>query len=116
LGWALVIGVVVGSLLPGRMMPTVSLSDKIQHAGAYFLLMIWFAGLYQRKVHPIIAVVLLLLGIALDLLQGTTKTRSFEVNDIVADAVGILVGLVLSFWLLEGWCQRLERRWVALWA
>jgi VanZ family protein len=113
-GWALVIGVVVGSLVPGRMIPTVSLSDKIQHAGAYFLLMVWFAGLYGRKVHPIIAVVLLLLGIALDLLQGTTRTRSFELKDIAADALGILVGLVLSFALLEGWCQRLERRWAAL--
>jgi VanZ family protein len=114
LGWLLVIGVVVGSLLPGRMVPTVSLSDKIQHAGAYFLLMVWFAGLYRRKVHPIIAVVLLLLGVALDLLQGTTKSRSFELNDIAADAVGILVGLALSFALFEGWCQWLERRWAAL--
>jgi hypothetical protein len=115
LGWALVIGVVVGSLIPGRMIPTVSLSDKIQHAGAYFLMMIWFAGLYRRKIHPIIAAVLLLLGVALDLLQATTRTRSFELNDIAADALGILVGLALSFVLLEGWCQWLERRWAALW-
>jgi VanZ family protein len=114
LGWALVIGVVVGSLLPGRMMPTMSLSDKVQHAGAYFLLMIWFAGLYRRSVHPIIALVLLLLGTALDVLQGTTRTRSFDLYDIAADAVGIVAGLVLSFWLLEGWCQRLERGWAAL--
>jgi VanZ family protein len=115
-GWALVIGVVVGSLLPGPALPTVAMSDKIQHAGAYFLLMIWFAGLYRRRVHPIIAVVLLLLGAALDVLQGTTETRSFEVSDIAADAAGILIGLALSFWLLEGWCRRLELRWVALWA
>jgi VanZ family protein len=116
LGWTLVIGVVVGSLLPGPMMPKVSVNDKIEHAGSYFLLMIWFAGLYRRKVHPIIAVVLVLLGIGLDLLQGTTKTRSFELLDITADGVGILLGLALSYSLLEGWCQRVERRLAALWA
>ena len=114
LGWALVIGVVVGSLVPGRMLPHVSVSDKIEHGGAYFLMMIWFAGLYRRQAHPMIAVALLALGTALDLLQGTTKTRTFDLYDIAADAGGIFAGLVLSFWLLEGWCQRLERRVVAL--
>jgi len=72
--------------------------------------------LYRRNAHPIIGVVLLLLGIALDMLQGTTKTRTFDLHDIAADAVGILIGLVLAFWLLEGWCQRLERRLAAPWA
>jgi VanZ family protein len=105
----LVVGVVVGSLVPGQMLRAVSIGDKLQHAGAYFLLMVWFAGLYRRGLHPIIAAVLLLLGIALDMLQGTTRTRSFDLKDIAADAVGIAVGLVLSYWLLEGWCQRLER-------
>ena len=113
-GWALVIGVIVGSLMPGSSVPDLHLSDKALHVGAYFLMMIWFAGLYRRKVHPIIAVVLLLLGVALDLLQATTRTRSLEIADIAADAAGIFVGLLLSFWLLEGWCQRLERRWAAL--
>jgi len=117
LGWALVAGVIVGSLIPGPMIRSIAvLSDKVEHAGAYFLLMIWFAGLYRRGVHPIIAVILLLLGASLDLLQLTTKTRSFELKDIAADGLGILVGLALSFWLLEGWCQRLERRLTTLWA
>jgi hypothetical protein len=38
-----------------------------------------------------------------------TLTRSFELLDIAADAVGIVAALVLSAWLLEGWCQRVER-------
>lgn len=114
LGWALVIGVVVGSLVPGQMLRSVGVGDKIMHGGSYFLLMVWFAGLYSRKVHPIIAVVLLLLGAGLDLLQATTKTRSFDLHDIAANGLGIVVGLLLSLWLLEGWCQRLERRLAAL--
>jgi VanZ family protein len=110
LGWLLVAGVVMGSLLPGRIVAAVTFNDKIEHAGAYALLMLWFGGLYPRARHPWIAVALLALGIALDLLQGLTETRSLEALDILADAVGLAIGLSLSMTVLEGWCQRLERR------
>ena len=75
-----------------------------------FALMIWFAGLYPRAKHLRLAGALLFLGIALDVLQGVaTTTRTFDLFDIQADAVGIAVALALAYWLLEGWCQRLER-------
>jgi VanZ family protein len=113
LGWFLVLGVCVGSLVPGDRLPTVSISDKLVHAGSYFLLMIWFAGLYGRKHHTWIALVLVLLGIALDVAQTGTETRSFELRDILANFLGVLLGLGLSLWLLAGWCQRLEQRLLA---
>jgi VanZ family protein len=114
LGWLLVIGVITGSLVPGDKLPSLDVSDKLLHAGSYFLLMIWFAGLYRRAFHPLIGLVLLALGATLDLFQGMTVTRSFDPRDIVANSLGILAGLVLSVLLLEGWCQRLERRFAAL--
>jgi VanZ family protein len=114
LGWLLVAGVIVGSLMPGTSLPTFTVSDKVVHAGSYFLLMVWFAGLYRRAFHPLIGVVLLGLGIALDLAQSLTETRSFEPLDLAANFLGILTGLVLSVWWLEGWCERLERRVLAL--
>jgi VanZ family protein len=109
LGWLLVLAVCVGSLVPGQTLPTFSISDKVLHAGSYFLLMVWFAGLYGRKHQAWIALALVLLGIALDIAQTGTVTRSFEVRDILANAGGVLVGLFLSLSLLAGWCQRLER-------
>ncbi|HUO67732.1 MAG TPA: VanZ family protein [Gammaproteobacteria bacterium] len=112
LGWLLVIGVVVGSLLPGPIIKeiTPAVNDKVEHFSAYFVLMMWFGGLYPRAKHLSVAGALLFLGIALDVLQGVaTTTRTFDLLDIAADAVGILVALALSFSLLEGWCQRLER-------
>jgi VanZ family protein len=114
LGWALVIGVVAGTLMPAPLLRDLSLDDKLLHAGSYCLLMIWFAGLYRRARHVIIAAILLALGAALDVLQIGTATRSFDPRDIVANALGILLGLLLSLWLLEGWCQRLERRLLAI--
>ena len=111
LGWLLVIVVIVGSLLPGPVIQQITppVNDKIEHFTAYFAMMIWFAGLYPRAKHLRVAGALLFLGIALDVLQGTaTTTRNFELLDIAADAVGIAVALGLAYWLLEGWCQRLE--------
>ena len=111
LGWLLVIGVIVGSLLPASIIReiTPAVNDKIEHFTAYFAMMIWFAGLYPRAKHLRVAGALLFLGIALDVLQGTaTTTRNFELLDIAADAVGIAAALGLAYWLLEGWCQRLE--------
>jgi VanZ family protein len=110
LGWLLVLGVIVGSLMPGRAMPDVSLNDKLQHASVYLLLMVWFAGFYARRFYLAIAIVLCALGIGLDLLQGLTATRSFELYDIMADLVGIGIGFGLAVAFLGGWCQRVEQR------
>jgi VanZ family protein len=108
-GWLLVLGVIVGSLVPGDMLRAITISDKVMHAGTYFLLMVWFAGLFPRTRLLLIAVTLIGLGIALDVAQGGTATRTFDLLDILADAVGVAVGLVLSVVLLGGWCQRVER-------
>jgi VanZ family protein len=110
MGWLLIAGVVVGSLMPGSAVPSVGLSDKIMHAGAYFTLMVWFAGFYRRGLYPLIAGVLVALGVGLDLLQRLTETRSFDWYDVVMNCAGVAVGLALSLLLLGGWSQRLEQR------
>lgn len=110
LGWLLVTGVVVGSLVPGRAIQAVAVDDKLLHAGAYGLLMLWFSGLYRRGFYLGIGAALLGLGVALDLLQGLTRSRSFDWYDVAADLAGILVGCVLAFAFVGGWCERIERR------
>ena len=80
------------------------------HAGAYFVLMVWFAGFYRHAVYPVIATVLLALGLGLDLLQLLTATRSFDWYDVAMNSGGVILGFVLSTLLLGGWCQRIERR------
>lgn len=114
LGWLLVVAVVVGSLLPSQAIAGVeAIGDKFLHALAYFVMMLWFAGLYPRERHVWIAAGLLVLGTALDVLQGATETRTFDLRDIAADACGILLGLLLARFLLAGWCLKLERLLVA---
>ena len=110
LGWLLVAGVIVGSLLPGRAVSAIHVSDKVMHAGAYLVLMVWFAGFCRRGLYLAIAVALLALGVGLDALQLLTKTRSFDWYDVAANSGGVLTGFALSLLLLGGWCQRVEER------
>ena len=112
LGWLLVVSVIVGSLIPGPALEAVAVdvNDKVMHASTYFVLMVWFAGFYTRTVYPLIAAVLLVLGIGLDLLQGLTETRTFDWYDIAMNGAGVIVGLAASLSLLGGWCQRVEQR------
>jgi len=110
-GWVLVLAVATGTLVPGPMIRAVAFNDKLEHAGAYFVLMIWFAGLYSRKRLPLVALGLFVLGFALDALQLTTKTRTFDLHDVLANGCGILAGLVLAVVLIGGWCQSVERLW-----
>jgi hypothetical protein len=110
IGWLLIAGVVVGSLMPGPAVPSIGLSDKVMHAAAYFTLMVWFAGFYRRGLYHVIAGVLVALGIGLDLLQRLTQTRSFDWYDVAMNCAGVAAGLTLSLLLLGGWSQRLEQR------
>lgn len=108
-GWTLVAGVCIGSLVPVTYIADVSVQDKILHAAAYGAMMLWFAGLFRRQRHWIIALLLFALGLSLDLLQGTSVTRTFDLADIAANAGGILLALVLSMLVFEGWCLRIEQ-------
>jgi VanZ family protein len=110
LGWLLVASVIVGSLVPGQALQVVNTNDKVMHAGAYFVLMVWFAGFYRHAAYPVIATVLLILGLALDLLQLLTDTRSFDWFDVIFNSAGVIAGFVLSTLVLGGWCQRVEQR------
>jgi VanZ family protein len=110
LAWLLTAGVIVGSLLPGDVVSHVPIRDKLMHAGSYLVLMVCFAGFYRRGLYPVVAAVLLLLGLGLDLLQLLTESRSFDWNDVAMNGAGIVMGLALSWSLLGGWCQRVERR------
>jgi hypothetical protein len=110
LGWMLVAGVTVGSLMPGPAVPSLGLSDKAMHASAYFVLMVWFAGFYRRGLYPTIAIALLAVGIGLDALQLLTETRSFDWYDVAMNSAGVAAGFALSLLLLGGWCQRVEER------
>lgn len=99
--WLLVIlAVIVGSLLPSQSaaiqtLERLPLSDKAEHFIAYALL-VFLPGIRERR-----RVVLgaafgaLILGVGLEVAQYLTGWREFEVGDMIANAIGICLGLAV---------------------
>ena len=91
--WFTCLVVVAGALSPqGPEQVTVVLSDKLVHAGAFFVLSIF--GLKAYPTHTLRIIVLLTcVGAGIEIAQGFTSTRSQEWEDLVADALGIGLGM-----------------------
>jgi VanZ family protein len=109
IGWAGVLAAVIASLWPGGVPLPVTVWDKLQHGLGYFLLTLWFLGLYPRRKYLGIALACFALGLAIELLQGLTATRSLEAADLAANTGGIVLALVLAYALLGGWAARVEQ-------
>ncbi len=84
--------------------------DKLEHGLAYAVLMIWFACLYAaRPVRLGYAIGFIALGVALEFLQRETGYRDFELLDMVADAVGVLLGWALAPPRMPNYLSLIER-------
>jgi VanZ family protein len=109
-GWTMVVSVIYLSVAPVAMDTGVEQGDKFLHGLAYGALMLWFANLYERTTQRwMLAVAFVALGIALEFVQGWTGYRSFEIADMLADAVGVAVGWVLAPPRLPNCLRGIER-------
>ena len=92
-GWAWAAAIVWLSLTPSPPQVDVVYSDKLGHFAAYGLLMFWFARLYPAKGARIAyAVAFVAMGIGLEFLQGHLGYRTYEVFDMYANTLGVLLG------------------------
>jgi VanZ family protein len=110
--WLLAIVVlVVVCLLPGSDLPQLSVSDKLEHALAFLLLSSAAVQLFLRgKPLAIVVLGLLALGVAIELAQALlTTSRMMEAGDVVADAVGVAIGIVSAWTPLRDLLLRLDR-------
>jgi hypothetical protein len=81
------------SLTPRPLVNVPQPGDKLLHASAYCLLMLWFAQLYvDRSVRCWLAVGFLTVGMTLELMQALGSGRNFQVVDLFANAFGVAVG------------------------
>ena len=65
-------------------------SDKIGHLASYAVLMFWFCQLYRTRIFY--AAGFILMGVALEFVQRQLGYRSYEVGDMIANALGVLLG------------------------
>ena len=110
LGYELILLVIYLSLTPFSLNIPIENGDKLGHWMAYTTLMVWFAWLYPNlRTRLVYAAGFLVLGIALEFAQGLTEYRTFELSDMVADAVGVALGWIAALPPLPNLLVLMER-------
>lgn len=96
-GWLYAAAIVFLSLTPRPPQIDVEYGDKLGHLLAYGLLMFWFCFLYRHgDTRLAYGIGWIALGIALEFAQAATGYRSFEVADMIANSLGVLLGWGIS--------------------
>jgi VanZ family protein len=96
-GWLFAAAIVILSLMPAPPDIDVPHGDKLGHMAAYSLLTFWFCWLYPAwKTRIAYAAGWIAMGVALEFAQGATGYRSFEVADMAANSLGVLLGWGIS--------------------
>jgi VanZ family protein len=102
---------VVVCLLPSPDLPNLHVSDKLEHAAAFALLAGSAVQLFERRALLMVAIGLLALGAGIEFAQALfTTTRAMEAADVVADTVGIVVGLSVALTPLRDLLLRIAGR------
>ena len=94
-GWLLVALVVYVSLIPALPSIDITAGDKVAHVFAYATLTLWFLQLYPADRRAMLVIGFIMMGVALEFLQGLTASRSFEYADIAANTGGVVLGWLL---------------------
>jgi VanZ family protein len=85
--------------------------DKIAHSLAYTSMSFWFAMLFEGRARQlVIAIAFASMGVGIEFLQKLTDYRTFDVFDMVANAVGSTLGWGLAQTPLRNvldWAERL---------
>lgn len=88
--------------------------DKLGHFLMYGTLMFWFSVLYPGwRSRLALAVAFCAMGTGIEYLQGMTDYRSYDLADMAANSVGVLLGWCTVFTPLQNcfvWIEALIRR------
>ena len=110
IGWGLLALIVYFSLTasPPEILEF-AFADKLKHLFAYSVLMGWFTQLYPSlKVQLVWVVAFFLLGVTMEFVQGWSGYRFFDLADMAANLLGVLLGWWLSTRWLAGSLFRVD--------
>jgi len=111
LGLTLAAVIAVLSLLPNKDLPDLRVSDKIEHTLAYVALAFCFGSVVVKRDWFWLALALLGFGGLIEVAQGLMSLgRHADLRDLLADGVGIALGLALALTPLGMWARWLEAR------
>lgn len=103
-GWFLVGIVIYLSITsqPPRIELDLPYADKLGHMLAYFTITFWFVQLERATSRRILyGVIFVVLGALLEWIQGFSPIRHFDLHDMVANTVGVLLGILLGYTPLQ---------------
>ena len=97
IGYALVLFVIYQSLNRGPIEIKVVEGNLLGHFAAYGTLMLWFSQIYAPgRARVACAAGFVLLGFGLEIAQGLTDHRTFDLFDVAANATGVALGWLLA--------------------
>lgn len=67
--------------------------DKLKHSFAFFTLYVLFSLSYEKQTITYKSLLLLFYGILIEFIQYFIPNRFFSFLDLLADAIGILIGI-----------------------
>ncbi len=85
--------------------------DKWAHLLTFAFLAVWFCGQYTRGAYWRIAAGLLVYGVIIEVVQRQVGYRTADFEDVIANASGIGIGLIIGLLGAGGWSQSVER-WI----
>lgn len=88
-------------------------ADKWLHGITFFILTVWFTGMFATSRYAYVAIGLLLFGVVIEGCQYLVGYRTADWTDAGVNAAGILLGMALALLRTGGWCERIEDHWAS---
>ena len=106
--------IIILSLIPGpEDIPQIFGLDKVLHIFAYAFSMFWCNMCYRDKKYIILFTTgLILMGMALEIVQGVIGYRMMSIYDMIANSIGVFFGLVLARTRLSLLLSYVEKRFI----
>lgn len=80
------------------------------HGVTFAVLALWFSGQYAREAYWKLVLGLLAFGALIEMCQRMISYRTAEWNDLFADMLGIVVGILIAMVGVGGWSLRIEKQ------
>lgn len=110
LGATLVVAIWVLSLMPRPPHIGFAGEDKLFHVLSYGVMMLWWSQIFRPFKYQLgMAAAFVTMGVVIEFLQGWSGWRSFDPQDMVADAFGVALGWFLFHTPAGALLARLDR-------
>lgn len=113
LGYLMIALVIQQTLTSAPMAVGFEMSDKLLHALGYFVLMGWFVQIYPGvSARMVWGLFFIAMGVVMEYLQGIGGIRHYEVNDMVANGLGVVIAWGMSYTGFSHILEKFEKRYL----